>query len=158
MLEAQLVSLMPLDFALLFLVAAPAWVAARRFDRMRGLGGSALKLLSDALTGLLAGWVTVAIAISTAPLLRWAFDLGASDRPWLMLWAALAVAAGGAWLASARFTRSLWYFAALLWGVGGIVVNNFQRTEYGFLAWAALLAAIVIAFARMTRGARGAVV
>ncbi|MEO0983021.1 MAG: hypothetical protein AAFX03_10250 [Pseudomonadota bacterium] len=156
MVEAQLLAWMPLDYALLFVIAVPAWIALRRFDEERRMGGGPMKQAEDALTGLLAGWITAAIAVSTPPMIRYLTGLSATDRPWLMLFAALSVAAFGAWLAASRFTKGLWFYIALLWGVSGIAANNFVRTEMGFLGWAAAIAAVMIAVLRLSRGARGA--
>ncbi|MEL6257902.1 MAG: hypothetical protein AAFQ67_02455, partial [Pseudomonadota bacterium] len=157
MLEAQLITWMPLDYALLFAVAVPAWTAATRLDRMRGLGGSAMKFTADMATGLLAGWITVAIAISGPMLIRDLTGLGVTDRIWLMLWITLATAGAGAWLAATRVTRSPFFFVALAWGLAGVAMNNFTRTDMGFLGWATVFTGGLIILLRAVRGAKGAV-
>ncbi len=156
MLATQFVGDIYLDFVLLFAVLGPAWIAARRFDRDRGLGGSPLKWSVDVLTGLFAGWSSVAVAISIPILIRNIAGLGASDYEWRMLWVVVGALAGMAWIAARWVTRSPWYFAAVGWGVLGIAMNNFLRTGMGWLAWAALLSGGLIVAIRAARGARGA--
>lgn len=156
MLSAQTLNLQLLNFALLFPIAFFAWAAARKFDLMRGMGGSAIKLTADAVTGLLSGWITVAIAISVPLTLRNVSSLGASDYPWQMLWATLITASLGAYLFSRFISRSLWFFVAAGWGLLGIILNNWYITNMGWLAIVTGIMTLIILYLRLTRGATGA--
>jgi hypothetical protein len=157
MLAAQSLQNSDLNFALLWPVAAGAWWSARRFDAMRDRVSGVVSKIADAVTGLLSGWITVAIAISVPLLIRRLTELGASDLPWQMLWITLGVAALGAFAFSNRISRSLWFFAAAGWGLLGIVLNNWIVTEMHWLAIATGLVALLIVYVRLSRGARGAV-
>jgi hypothetical protein len=157
MLSAQLIVSPPLDFTLLFPIGAAAWYSAWRFDCMRGMGGSAAKLTADAVTGLLSGWITVAAAISIPITIRHFSTLGATDYPWLMLWATLVPAAIAAWLFSRFISRSMWFFVALGWGLLGILLNNWAVTGMIWLAMITGVVAVLVLYLRMKRGAHGAV-
>lgn len=157
MLSAQLIVSPPLDFALLFPIGAAAWYSAWCFDQMRGMGGSAAKLTADAVTGLLSGWITVAAAISIPITIRHFTILGATDYPWLMLWAALVPAAMAAWCFTRYISRSPWFFVALGWGLLGILLNNWTVTGMNWLAIMTGVVAVLVLYLRITRGAHGAV-
>ncbi|MEL7471650.1 MAG: hypothetical protein AAFN27_24615, partial [Pseudomonadota bacterium] len=155
MLSAQLIASQLLNTLLLFPIAWCAWRAAREFDQMRGLGGDASKLVADATTGLLSGWITVAVAISAPLTVRTLTGLGASDAPWQMLFLTLAVAAGGAYAFASRVSRSLWYFVALGWGVACIALNNWFVTGMNPMAVIAALAGAAIIRFRLTGAPNG---
>ena len=155
MLSAQLIASQVLDFLLLFPIAAFSWLAAARFDRLRGMGGSPEKLVADAATGLLAGWILVAAAISIPLLIRNFTSYGPTDFPWQMLWSTLGIAAFGAWAFARYVSRSLWFFAALAWGLLGIVANNWVVTGMGWLAIMTGVSGALILALRLSRGADG---
>jgi hypothetical protein len=155
MLSAQLIASQILDFLLLFPVAAFAWASAMRFDRLRGMGGSPEKLVADAATGLLSGWILVAIAISVPLVIRTMTPYGPTDFPWQMLWIVLGVAAFGSWFFARYISRSLWFFAALAWGLIGVIANNWTVTGMGWLAIMTGVLGIAILSLRILRGADG---
>ena len=155
MLSAQLIVSQTADFLLLFPVAVFSWTAALRFDQMRGMGGSPGKLIADAASGLLSGWILVAIGISVPLMIRNVTSYGATDFPWQMLWTTLGTVAFGAWVFARYVSRSLWFFAALAWGVAGIVANNWMATGMGWLAIMAGLSGMLILSLRLFRGADG---
>ncbi|MEZ5967663.1 MAG: hypothetical protein R3C00_01185 [Hyphomonas sp.] len=155
MLSAQLIASRVVDFVLLIPILAASWVAAARFDGLRGMGGSPAKLIADMATGLLAGWLLVATAISVPLLIRAFTTLGATDYPWQMLWTTLCIAFFGAWMFARYVSRSLWFFAALAWGLAGIIENNWAITGMGWLAiMTGVTGALVVAL-RLFRGADG---
>ncbi len=151
MFSAQTINLQLLNFALLFPIAYFAFRAANAFESVRGMGGTPVKLIADAATGLLSGWITVALAISVPLTIRTLTGLGASDYPWQMLFLTLATAAFGAWVFTTYVSRSLWYFGALGWGVACIAINNWFTTGMHPLAVTAAGAAILILRWRLTR-------
>jgi len=157
MLVAQGLDVQLLNFVLLFPIIWFAWSAARAFDGLRGMGGSAMKLVTDAATGLLSGWITVAVAISTPLSIRTLTGLGATDAPWRMLIVTLAVAALAAFIFASRISRSLWYFVALGWGVFWVAANNLAVTGMTTLAIGAFFAGAAIVTLRLTRGANGSI-
>ena len=158
MLSAQLIAYQPLDFLLLFPIAALSWTAAARFDHMRGMGGSVVKLIADAATGLLSGWILVAISISVPLLIRNFTSYGPTDLPWQMLWSWLATAALGSWVFARYISRSLWFFAALAWGLMGVIANNWTVTGMGWLAIMTGVSGVLILGLRLLRGADGTTV
>ena len=155
MLSAQLIAHQPIDFLLLFPIAGASWLAAWRFDRARDTGGSASKLLADMITGLLAGWLSVAIAISIPLTIRNYTTLGATDIPWNMLWITLVTAGFAAWVFANHISRSLWFFAAQAWGILGIIFNNWCITGMNWLAIMGTVALVLILALRLSRGAVG---
>ena len=155
MLSAQLIAWQPLDFLLLFPIAVFSWTAAARFDRMRGMGGSVEKFVADMATGLLAGWILVAAGISVPLLIRHVAPYGPTDFPWQMLWACLGTIAFGAWMFARYVSRSLWFFAALAWGLLGIIANNWTVTGMGWLAIMTGVSGGLILSLRLLRGADG---
>ncbi|MCA8901180.1 MAG: hypothetical protein KDA53_08000 [Hyphomonas sp.] len=155
MLSAQLIASPIVDFVLLFPIVIAAWIAAARFDRMRGMGGSPEKLVADAATGLLSGWSLVAVAISIPLAIRALTPLGPTDYPWQMLWTTLCTAAFGAWMFARYVSRTLWFFAALGWGLLGIIANNWTVTGMGWLAIMTGVAGTLILLLRLLRGADG---
>ncbi|MBU1287936.1 MAG: hypothetical protein KJ871_09450 [Alphaproteobacteria bacterium] len=157
MLSAQLIASQPLDFALLFPIGAAAWASAWQFDRLRGMGGSLAKLTADAATGLLSGWITVAIAISIPLTIRHFSSLGPTDLPWLMLWATLVTASLATWAFTRFISRSPWFFVSLGWGLLGIILNNWTITDMHWLAIMTGVVAVIVLSLRLTRGAHGAV-
>jgi hypothetical protein len=155
MLSAQLIVVQPLDYLLLFPILIAACIAAWRFDRTRGLGGGVTKLIADATSGMLSGWLTVAVAISTPLTIRSFTGLGPTDYPWPMLLTTLSIAATAAWIFARYISRSLWFFVSLGWGVLGIVLNNIYATEMGWPALAAAAMGGLIVGLRLSRGADG---
>lgn len=155
MLGAQLIASQLVDFVLLFPVLAASWIAAARFDRMRGMGGSPEKLIADAASGLLAGWSLVAVSISVPLVIRVFTTFGPTDYPWPMLWATLCTAAFGAWVFARYVSRTLWFFVALAWGLLGIIANNWTVTGMGWLAIMTGVAGTLILLLRLLRGADG---
>ena len=158
MLSAQLIVKQPVDFLLLFPIAALSWIAAARFDRMRGMGGSVGKFIADAATGLLSGWILVAIGISVPLLIRSLTSYGPTDFPWQMLWISLGVVAFGSWVFARYVSRSLWFFVALAWGLMGIIANNWTVTGMGWLAIMTGVSGTLIFGLRLLRGADGTTV
>lgn len=158
MLSAQLIAVQLLDFLLLFPIAAASWTAAWRLDTLRELGWSPLKALADVATGLLAGWISVAIAISIPLAIRNNTWLGPTDIPWNMLWITLIAGTLAAWLFARYVSRSWWFFIALGWGLIGIIANNWTRTGMHWLAIATGLVLVLILLFRLVRGADGSTV
>ena len=158
MLCAQLIAWQPLDFLLLFPIAITAWIAAFRMDRLRETGWSPKKALADFVAAMLSGWISVAVAISIPLTLRSFSSLGATDYPWPMLWITLLTAGFAAWMFARYVSRSWWYFAALGWGVIGIILNNWHVTEMNWLAIASAVILALIICLRLFRGADGSVI
>ena len=155
MLCAQLIVSQPVDFVLLFPIMAFSWIAAARFDQLRGMGGSPEKLVADAATGLLAGWILVAVGISVPLLIRQIMGYGPTDLPWQMLWCTLGPVAFGAWVFARYVSRSLWFFAALAWGLLGIIANNWIDTGMNWLAIMTGVSGVLVLSLRLLRGADG---
>ena len=145
-----------LAYPVLLALAAAAWWSAYRFDEMRGLGGSAPKLIADITTGLYAGWMTLAVAISTTTTVRTIGSLGTTDQVWPMLILALTIAVTGALIAFARITRSPWYVAALAWGLLGIIINTWTLTGMNVGAVLTAVVALWLLRRRFKHGATGA--
>lgn len=154
MLSAQLIGLQLVNFLLLGPIFAAAWIAAARLDAERTLSPGAAFHVADAATGLLAGWISVAAAISVPLTIRTVTGLGPTDFPWPMFWIAVAVAAAASWIFAVRISRSPWFFAALGWGLTGIALNNWLRTEMHGIAIMAGVGTATILFLRVTRGAK----
>jgi len=152
MLSAQLIVSQPLNFLLLAPIFAAAWTAASRAESLRDFEAGRLTFrLADAASGLLAGWIGVATAISVPLTIRTFTGLAPTDLPWPMFWTTFAVAAAAAALFASRISRSLWFFAALGWGLLGIVLNNWLRTEMHLIAVIAALGTATILLVRVTR-------
>ena len=158
MLSAQLIALQRVDFVLLFPIATLSWTAAARFDRMRGMGGSPQKLVADAATGLLSGWILVAIGISVPLVIRGLAGYGPTDLPWQMLWIFLGTVALGSWVFARYISRSLWFFVALAWGLMGVIANNWMVTGMEWLAIMTAVSGSLILGLRLLRGADGTTV
>ncbi len=154
MLSAQLIDLQPLNFVLLAPIFAGAWIAAARLDDLRGTVAGPVFQVADIASGLLAGWISVATAISVPLTIRTFTALGPTDFPWPMFWCAIAVAAAAAYVFASRISRSPWFFAALGWGLTGIVLNNWLRTGMHWIAFMAAVGTATILFLRVTRGAK----
>jgi len=153
MLSAQLIAWQPLDFLLLAPVLAAGWVGAARVEALRAEASGPAFLLADAASGLLSGWIAVAVAISIPLTIRTFTGLGPTDFPWPMFWSALIPAALASWIFTRFVSRSLWFFVALGWGLTGIVLNNWLRTEMHWIALIAGLATATILLIRVTRRA-----
>ncbi len=146
----------PASLAGIGVITLSAFAAALVFDRMRGLGGSPVKRVADALTGLLAGWASVALAVAIPIQLRAWLGLGPTDAPWPMVGVSLAILAGLAAVFANLMSRSLWYFAALAWGIVGLFAANWWGTGLTLVAIAYAAAGAVILWRRLRHGARGA--
>ncbi|MEM9938643.1 MAG: hypothetical protein AAF768_07345 [Pseudomonadota bacterium] len=155
MISAQSLGLPWLDFVLLLPILAAAWTAAYRLDLMGGFDGTPRRLLACSLVGLLAGWLSVAVSISVPDVTRWTLDRDATDRVWQSLWLTLIPAGLLAWAFANNVSRSLWYFIALGWGLLGVILNNWARTETHALAIAAAIVGAWILLRRLRFGARG---
>lgn len=156
MLSAQMIGNEWLNFALLLPIVAFSWIAAHRLHLMGGWDGTRRRLVALALAGLLAGWSSVAVSISVPRLVRMMAGLEASDHVWLSLWCALLPAGFFAWAFAARISRNLWFFAALGWGLTGIVLNNWTRTGLHGLAIVAAVFGLYVLWRRLRYGARPA--
>lgn len=156
MLSAQLIVFQPLDLLLLFPIMAASFFAAATLARLPGELPRALRFTADAATGLLSGWISVALAISLPLTLRSLTPLGETDLPWPMFWLALGAAALAAWLFARLVSPSLWYFVALGWGLLGIAFNNWFITGTQLIGHVAAAGLIVILILRLTRGANAA--
>ena len=151
MASAQLIVSQPLNFILLGPIFAAAWTACSRLETLKLVADAAVFRVADAASGLLAGWISVAAAISVPLTLRTFTGLAPTDYPWPMFWITFAVACAAAWIFTARISRSLWFFAALGWGFLGVVLNNWLRTEMHFIAIAAAIGTATILLLRVTR-------
>ena len=156
MLAAQFIGNEWLNFILLIPILIFAWEAAYRLHRMGGWDGTLRRLLAGALTGLLSGWIVVAISISIPRLMRMLRGLDATDQVWVSLWFALVPAGVLAWLYATRVSRGLWFFAALGWGLAGIAVNNWARTGTHWLAIMTVCVGLYVLWRRLAYGARPA--
>ncbi|MEM7492049.1 MAG: hypothetical protein AAF296_01625 [Pseudomonadota bacterium] len=134
MLSAQSFGYSWLDFVLLWPILFFAWEAAYRLHQIGGFNGTGRRLLVCLVVGLLSGWLSVAVSISAPEVLRDALDRGATDNPWQSLWTAISLAAILALVFARYISTSLWFFVALIWGLSGIIANNWFRTEMHFLA------------------------
>lgn len=155
MVSAQSIGSIWLDFLLLLPIGFFAWEAAYRLDRTVAYNGTARSLLFGVTTGLLAGWLTVAVSISVPDVGRWLLGRGASDAVWHSLWMALIPATGLATVFANYVSRNGWYFVALGWGLLGIVVNNWARLGTHALAITAAIVGVYILFRRIRFGASG---
>mgnify|MGYP006276049487 CR=1 FL=1 len=144
MLLEQFAPASPLGFPVLAGLAAAAWWAAARFEAMRGLGGSPAKFMADLASGLLAGWMSVAVAISLPDLIRGPAGLAPTDAVWPMLALVLGFAGVAAWAARRAVTSSPWFTLALAWGLVGLAINNWTLTQLHLPALAAGLAAVLV--------------
>lgn len=156
MLVAQLIGSTAVETLILLPLIWAAWLSAYRFDTMRGLGGSAIKWTADLLTGLLSGWAIVALAISLPRLAREMLGLGPTDNEWYALWTVIITVQLASMVFRRKISRTIWFYVALSWGILGIIVNNWTRTELGFLAWVALIFGIWLIGRRLIAGASGA--
>ncbi|RIJ24391.1 hypothetical protein D1224_09185 [Henriciella barbarensis] len=156
MVSAQSIANQYADFGLLLPILACSWLAARRLHRMGGFDGTLARLNACALVGLFSGWITAAVSISVAATWREVAGLGPSDHVWISLWLALLSAGLLAWGFASRISASLFYFAALCWGIAGIVVNNWYLTDLHWLSATAALFGLYILWRRFRYGARPA--
>ena len=151
----QIVGNPVLDLLALLPIGWVTWLAAYRFDTMRGLGGSAIKWTADVLTGLLSGWLTVAIAISVPRAGRYLLGQGPTDSEWISLWSVLAVVSTATWVYKRYISRTIWYYTAAAWGLLGIVMNNWLRTDFGYFLWITLAFGLWLIYRRWATGALG---
>lgn len=145
-----------LAYPVLLALAGAAWWSAYRFDERRGTETGAPSLIADLTTGLYAGWMTLAVAISTTTTIRTITGLGTTDQVWPMLILALNIAVAAALVAFARITRSPWYVAALAWGLLGIIINTWALTGMNVGAVLTAVVAIWLLQRRFRLGAKGA--
>jgi hypothetical protein len=155
MVSAQSIGSVWLDFLLLLPIGFFAWEAAYRLDRTQTYDGSGRSILYGLTTGLLAGWLTVAVSISVPDVGRLLLGREPTDAVWQSLWMALIPATVLAIVFANYVSRSGWYFVALGWGILGIVVNNWTRLGTHALAIAAAIVGAYILFRRIRFGARG---
>lgn len=151
----QIIGQPVLDLILLGPLVYFSWLAAFRFDQMRGLGGSPIKWTSDVLTGLLSGWSAVAVAISVPRAWRDIMNQGPTDAEWFALWCVLGTIVLATFVFKRFVSRTLWYYAAATWGLLGILLNNWLRTGYGYLGWVTLFFALWILYRRLRGEANG---
>ncbi len=151
MLSAQLIVSQPLNFLLLAPIFAGAWIASARVQTLSASGSGLTLNVADAASGLLAGWISVATAISIPLTIRTFTGLAPTDFPWPMFWTTFATACLASWLYSTRVSRSLWFFGAVGWGLLGVVLNNWLHTEMHLLAGMAALGTATILLLRVTR-------
>lgn len=154
LLSAQLIDLQPLNFVLLGPIFLFAWWAARIAHDLRGRERSAGHYLGAAVSGLLAGWISAATAVSIPMTVRGFTGLGETDFPWPMLWSTLVSASVFAWLFASRISASLWYFAALGWGILGIAFHNWLETGMHLIGHITFACLILLIAVRLTRGAK----
>lgn len=140
---------------LLALTASTFW-AAFRFDQMRGLGGSPAKFIADGATGLFAGWMTLATAISQTDFTRDLLGMANTDAVWWFLLHALTIAVLGALFVFARISRSPFYIIALAWGLLGVVINLWWLTGLHAPAFITAATALALLAYRLRHGANGA--
>ena len=156
MLSAQMIGNEWLNFVLLLPILGFAWLAAHRLHLMGGWDGTGRRLVALALTGLLSGWASVAVSISLPRLLRDMAGLQPTDMVWISLWAALIPAALLAGVFASRVSRSLWFFVALAWGLAGVALSNWTRTELHWLAAITVAVGLYVIWRRLRYGARPA--
>lgn len=156
MLSAQFIAALWLDLILLFPVMAAAWAASYRLDRIGGYDGTNERLLLCIVTGLLSGWISVAVTISVPDAVREVFGHHASDVVWRYLWLTFAIGAAIAFAFTRHISRSLWYFVGFGWGIAGIAANTLTRLDTPLLGYAAIAFGLFVLYARLTRGADGA--
>jgi hypothetical protein len=147
------------DFAVhgvLLALFVAAYIAAERFDRTRGMGGSPGRWVMDVTTGLLAGWMTLAVSLSTTNLVRTTLGLGNTDAEWWMLGLALLIALGAALFAFARVTASPYFVIALAWGLAGVVLNLWVNVQLHVPALLAGFLTVGLLYRRSRYGASGA--
>ena len=156
MVVQQMIGHPVLDFFLLGPLVWYSWLAAFRFDRMRGLGGSPIKWTSDVLTGLLSGWATVAVAISVPRAGRYVLNQGPTDSEWIAFWSVLLTISMATWVYKDHISRTYWYYWAAAWGLLGILLNNWLRTGFGYFGWITLFFGAWLIYRRLTTIAYGA--
>ncbi|WP_084398546.1 hypothetical protein [Henriciella aquimarina] len=156
MLSAQFLANDWLNFLLLIPILVFSWQAARRLHRMGGWDGTGRRLVAVTLTGLLSGWLTAAFSVSVPEVVRTLFGLAPTDQVWLSLWCALIPAGLLAWAFASRISRSLWFFVALGWGLTGVALNNWLRTETHGLAIMTVVFGLYVIWRRLRYGARPA--
>lgn len=116
-------------FPVLVAMTAASLLAAARYEAMRGLGGSPGKALADLLTGLMSGWLCVAVAVSLPGLVRPALALGPTDAVWPFLSMSLVALVILVRISRRLVTTSVWYRLAVGWGVLGMVANLWMATD-----------------------------
>jgi tryptophan-rich sensory protein len=140
MLSSQLIGSRALDLVLILALLGVSLWALRR-----GQGGER-SLLVDAETGLLAGWLTAASAISFAPVGRLILDHGVTDAVWGYSALTAAAAFAGFLLCWQVVARNVFYLVALGWGLAGLALNNLERTGLDLIGWtfAALILLVLV--------------
>lgn len=156
MLSAQLIAYQPLDALLLVPIIGSAWLAAWHLSSVHIQIIPLIRHTGDAASGLLAGWISVATAISVPLTIRSFTGLGPTDHPWPMLWTSLGLAALAAYVFTRFIGRSLWFHAALVWGLAGISANNIMITGMHGPGIVAASVAATILLVRLTRAANRA--
>lgn len=155
MLDAQFYGSVIASAIILWPLVISSWLAAYRLDRMGGFDGTLTRFLACALTGLLAGWLSVATGISLPAVARFYAGWGPTDQVWLALWIALAPTAAMALAFSAFISRGVWFYIALVWGLVGIIVTNWVVMDLHGLALATAAATALLLAVRVGWRARG---
>lgn len=133
-----------------------AYEAARRFDTTRGTGGSPGRWMMDVATGLLAGWMTLALALSTTEIARSVLGYANTDAEWWMLALTLMIASAAAVFAFRRITASPYFVAALAWGLVGVIINLWSNVQLHVPAFLTAIFAFSLLTFRLRSGASGA--
>ncbi|MGB3625308.1 MAG: hypothetical protein WA989_05765 [Henriciella sp.] len=131
-----------------------SWEASHRLHRMGGWDGTGERFLAGLVSGLLSGWLVVALSISLPELVRDIRGLGVSDQVWVSLWITLITAGLLAWVYRTQVSRGWWFYVALAWGLSGVVLNNWTRLDLHWLAFIAACAGAYIIGSRIASGAR----
>lgn len=155
MLSAQLIASQPLDLVLLAPIIAASWWAARIAAKLNAGGERGLTFrFAGAASGLLAGWISVATAISIPLTVRSLTILGPSDHPWPMVWTTLITAGVFAWLYTRFISPALWYFIASGWGLLGIAFHNWLETGMHLVGHIAAAVLLLLLLWRLTQGVK----
>ena len=154
LLSAQLIGIQILNFILLAPIFLFAWWTARIAHDLRSGERSAGYYLGATASGLLAGWISAATAVSIPLTVRSLTGLGETDFPWPMFWSTLISASVFAWIFASRISASLWYFAALGWGILGIAFHNWLETGMHLIGHVAFGCLVLLLLVRLTRGAK----
>lgn len=156
MVSTQAIGHPVLDALLIAPILAATWRGAWSFDRLRDSVSGLERHLGESLTGLLAGWLTVATAISLPRAGRHVLGQGPTDSEWIAFWSVIAAVSIATWWFKNRISRSWWFYAAAGWGLTGIIVNNWTRTGFGYFGWITLAFIAWLIFRRLMQGAQGA--
>lgn len=143
MLQNQLIGLKALDFLIIVGILPFAATALKRALVEAAPGSPSIPAI---VSGLLTGWLSVATAISLPPFARTLLSHGPTDAVWGYATLTVVIALTLVLLVRARAGWSLACLASVAWGLTGLVLNNFERTELRMIGWlfAAALAFVAI--------------